>query len=68
MQTSCLFSTFIVLFHILGPKSDTLRLYPRQRSNNGSDLRLFFKGLLKKETEYVNSIYIKTKSIFSQKN
>jgi hypothetical protein len=54
-QTSCLVLKFIVLFHILGPKLDTLRLCERHRSDNGSHLGLLFEGLLKKETEYVNS-------------
>jgi hypothetical protein len=44
MQTSCLVATFIVLFHILGPRSDTLRQCPRLRSDNGSDNGLFFIG------------------------
>jgi hypothetical protein len=55
IQTSCLVSTCIVL----GPTLDTLRLCLRHSLDNESDLSLFFKGLLKKETEYVyvNSIY-----------
>jgi hypothetical protein len=44
METSCLVATFIVLFHILGPRSDTLGQCPRLRSDNGSDNGLFFIG------------------------
>jgi hypothetical protein len=42
METSCLVATFIIiLFHILGLRSDTLRQCPRLRSDNGSDNSLF---------------------------
>jgi hypothetical protein len=49
--------TFIIIFHTLGPRLDTLRLCLRPRSDNESELGQFFKGsvdnIKKKSIQYL---------------
>jgi hypothetical protein len=50
---SCLVLPFIVLFHILGPKLDTLKLCLKHRLDNKSDLGLFLKGCWKRRLSII---------------